>query len=113
MYMCMQVYDSGQHQCKQDQHYSQAVSPSCKHPNGDGWPALSTGRRDKERTPPTASLAHKIYGLLELIVLSNNNESNQLKSSNERIWQNRLALFIKMAIFLAHIPPYVTLTYSR
>ena len=36
------VYDSGQSQCKQDQHYTQAVSPSSIHPNGDGWPALST-----------------------------------------------------------------------
>ena len=42
MYMCMQVYDSGQRQRKQDQHYTKAMSPSCNHPNGDGWPALST-----------------------------------------------------------------------
>ena len=49
MYMCMQVHDSDQCQCKQDQHYTQAVSPSCNHPNGDGWPALSTGQRDVER----------------------------------------------------------------
>ena len=42
MYMCMQVHDSGYHQCKQDQHYAQAVSPCCNHPNGDGWLALST-----------------------------------------------------------------------
>ena len=45
-YMCMQVYDSGQCQCKQDQHYTQAVSPSCIHPNGDEWLASSTGQRD-------------------------------------------------------------------
>ena len=36
MYMCMQVHDSGQHQCKQDQHYTQAVSSSWNRPNGDG-----------------------------------------------------------------------------
>ena len=47
--MCMQAYDSGQCQCKQDQHYTQAVSPSCNHPNGDEWPTFSTGRRDAER----------------------------------------------------------------
>ena len=37
-------------ECEHDQHYThdQAVSPSCNHPNGDGWPALSTGRRDVE-----------------------------------------------------------------
>ena len=32
-YMCMQVYDSDQCQGKQNQHYTQAVSPSRNHPN--------------------------------------------------------------------------------
>ena len=58
--MCMQVNDSGQCQCKQDQHYTQAVSLSCNHPNGDGWPALSGGQRDVERVWPKAALA-RIY----------------------------------------------------
>ena len=59
-YMCMQVHDSGQRQCKQDQYYTQAVSSSCNHPNGEGWPALSNGRRDAERAHPKATLA-RIY----------------------------------------------------
>ena len=67
MYMSMQVYDSGQCQCKQDQHYTQTVSLSCNHPNGDGWPALSTGRRDVERARPKAVLAHII--ILSLLLL--------------------------------------------
>ena len=29
--MCMQVHDSGKRQCKQNQHYTQAMSPSCNH----------------------------------------------------------------------------------
>ena len=60
MYM-LQVHDSGQRQCKQDQQYIQAVSPSCNHPNGDGWPALSTMRRDAERARPKAVLARDYY----------------------------------------------------
>ena len=59
--MCMQVYDSGQSHCKQDQHYTQAVSLSCIHPNCDGWPALSTGRRDSERARSKAALACIAY----------------------------------------------------
>ena len=56
----MQVHDSGQHLCKQDQHYIyQAGSPSCNHPNGNRWPALSSGRRDTERARPKAALARK------------------------------------------------------
>ena len=44
---------------EQDQHYTQAVSPSCNQPNG--WPALFTGQRDAERAWPKAALARIFY----------------------------------------------------
>ena len=72
--MCIQVHDSGQCQCKQDQHYTKAVSPSCNHPNGDWWPVLSTGRRDAERAWPKAALARSLLKyhnhIIHYIVLS-------------------------------------------
>ena len=37
------------------------VSPSCNHPNSDGWPVLSTGRRNAERARPKAVLARAYY----------------------------------------------------
>ena len=58
--MCMQVHDSAQRQCKQDQHYTQAVSPSCNHPNGDGWPALSTRQCAAEKAWLKAALARNV-----------------------------------------------------
>ena len=55
-------------ECKHDQHYThgQAVSPSCNHPNDDGWPALSTGQRDAERARPSAALA-RILNLFQSV----------------------------------------------
>ena len=67
MYMCMQVHDSGQCQCKQDQHYTQAVPPSCNHPNDDGWPVLSTGRCDAERVRLKAVPARIVYSYVYII----------------------------------------------
>ena len=46
---------------QQDQHYTHAMSPSCNHPNGDGWPALSTQRHDEEGARPKAMLACRFY----------------------------------------------------
>ena len=66
-HMYMQVHDSGQCQCKQDQHYTQAVSPSCNHLNGDGWPALSTGHRGAERVQPKTALARNVRSQVQYL----------------------------------------------
>ena len=54
-------------ECKHDQHYTQAVSPNCNHPNSDGWPALSTGRHDTERVRPKAALARNNLIIVSLL----------------------------------------------
>ena len=41
MYMCMQVYDNGQHQCKQYQYYTQMVMDGLLCPLGDATAVLA------------------------------------------------------------------------
>ena len=53
MYMCMQVHDNAN---KISTIYTQAVSPTCNHPNGDGWFVSSTGQRDAEGVQLKAAL---------------------------------------------------------